>query len=350
MHLRTLFLKDFRIYTEKRFELSPGINVIYGANARGKTSVLEAVYLLMTGRSFRTTQMRDLIRHGASAFYIEAVFEKHGIEQSLKMTFDGRDRKVFYNHTSCPTLSGLLGLLQGTVMVPDDVELVKGSPRFRRRFLDLQLAQADPLYVHHLTRYYRAMRQRNHLLRTHNVTTIETWEQEMAKAAAYLVVQRNQVVKDLQGTSCMVLAELSDAQEEMSLSHKNPAPQCESDISAFYCEQYHRMRNRELQLGNTLVGPHKDDLQILLKGKDARYFASEGQQRCCVSALRFAEWERLKHHSEESPMMLIDDVGISMDRVRRKKMLSLVQKTLTQALLTATEKIDVEQAQYTQLT
>ncbi|NGX43317.1 MAG: DNA replication and repair protein RecF [Chlamydiae bacterium] len=343
MYLQSLHLRNFRIYTDRHFTFSPRVNVICGPNACGKTSILEAISLLMTGRSFRTSQTKDVIRHGASFFYVEAIFVKHGVEQSLKMSFDGKERKILHNHTLCPSLSGLLGLLQGAVMIPDDVALIKGAPGTRRRFLDQQLAQVDPLYVHHLTRYHRAMRQRNQLLRMKNLSTIETWEHEMAKAAAYIVRQRYRAVENLKTKCQEVQAALSGAREDLSLVYKSNAPAEEQEIYAYYLKQYAKTRPRELQFGSSLVGPHKDDLQIFIGNNEARYFASEGQQRSCVAALRFAEWGHLNQLAEDSPLMLIDDVGVSLDKNRRKQLFSLVGN-LQQVYLTTTEELNGEGA------
>jgi len=338
MLLRSLRLKNFRIYSEKHVEFSPRVNVICGPNACGKTTILEALHLLMTGRSFRTSRLQDLIREGASFFSIEAWFLKHGIEQSLAFSYDGKERRIFYHNTPCHTLSGLLGLLQGATMIPEDVALIKGAPRVRRAYLDLQLAQVDPLYVHHLKRYHRAMRQRNHLLRQKAVKTIETWEHEMAKAAVYLLKQRVSAVKELDCLSQKVMQTLvPDIEEKLSLDYQVSIKHDQEQMFSYYLEHYRKMRQKEMRIGYTLCGPHRDDLHIFLEGKEARYFSSEGQQRSCIAALRFAEWERLNRLAEDSPVMLIDDMGVNLDQARRDKLIVFVG-SLQQVLLTMTEE------------
>jgi len=341
MHLRALYLQNFRVYEEALFEFSPQINVIRGPNARGKTSLLEAIYLLITGRSFRTTQASDLIRHGAYSFFLDASFIKHGIEQKLRIQYDGKERKVFYNSTLCPS-SSLLGLLQGALIHPDDAAIIKGPPAVRRHLLDLQLGQIDPLYVHYLTRYERAMRQRNHLLRAKSQVGIESWEQEMSNAASYIIPQRAKTVNRLQETGKKLYSHLCNT-EELGLLYK-PCGAAGQEITAennplrsLFCDQYRRHRPREMELGLTLTGPHKDDISLILNNKEVRAFASEGQQRSCVAALRLAEWESLKTQSLEQPLMLVDDLGISLDASRRKQMLSHFS-TLSQVFLTTTEE------------
>lgn len=344
MHLRALYLHNFRLYEEALFEFSPTVNVIRGPNARGKTSLLEAIYFLMTGRSFRAAQTTDLIRHGATFFCLEASFVKHGIEQKLRVYYSHKERKILYNATPCSSPLSLLGLMQGVVIHPDDAAIVKGAPTGRRHLLDLQLAQTDPLYVHYLTRYDRAMRQRNHLLKAKSALTIESWEYEMANAAAYVIHQRACRVDGLQQKGKELYSRICGRNEELSLSYKaNGAGahhllEIESGtLRSLYCDQYARHRSREMEMGATLTGPHKDDIGIMLAGKEARSFASEGQQRSCVVALRLAEWERLKSASHENPIMLVDDLGMSLDSARRSHLLDYFNEA-GQVFVTTTEE------------
>lgn len=326
MYLTSLHLHNFRVYQEARFEFSPHMNSIRGLNARGKTSLLEAIYFLITGHSFRTTQTKELIRHGADYFYLEAHFFKHGIEQKLKIYYSSKEKRVTYNSTVYSSLNHLLGILQGVVIHPDDALIVKGAPTVRRHLFDTQLAQIDPLYVHHLTRYERAMRQRNHLLRAKSTAAIDSWEYEMAHAAAYIVQQRAHLTAALCLKGQGHYQKISGDAEKMSLNYKANGMGEHSLLEIpflrdLYKHQYFRHRFREMDFGSTLTGPHKDDLVIALSNNEARAFASEGQQRSCVLALRLAEWERMSEQSEQKPLMLIDDFGIGLDSMRRKHLL-----------------------------
>lgn len=346
MLLRTLYLHNFRAYKEGFFEFSSGINTIYGPNAQGKTTILEAIYLLVTGSSFRTSQISDLIRLGENFFYIEALFVKHGIEQKLRLSWDGKERKIVYNNTTLSSTSNLLGLLQGVVITPDDISLIKGGPLTRRLFLDLQLAQGDPLYVHYLTRYNRAMRQRNSLLRSKNPMTIESWEHEMANSAAYVVQQRLRALDDLQLSGRSLHRDLSGEVCDLTLIYKSGSAvtgEGLSELRQYYLGQYQKLRPREMDLGYTLSGPHKDDFLIAIGEKDARFFASEGQQRSCVTALRLAEWNRLHKSANARPLMLIDDIGTSLDEGRRERLFAQLP-SLGQVFLTSTQKLSVEGA------
>lgn len=343
MLLRTLYLHNFRAYKENFFEFAPGINTIYGANAQGKTTILEAIYLLITGSSFRTSQISDLIRMGEFFFYIEASFVKQGIEQKLRFSWDGKERKIVYNNTNLSSTSNLLGLLQGVVITPDEISLIKGAPLTRRLFLDLQLAQADALYVHHLTRYNRAMRQRNSLLRSKNLVTIESWEYEMANSAAYVVQERLRALSALQMSSKLLHRDLSGEEFDLNLIYKSGSAHLEqlSALRQYYLDSYQKLRYREMDLGYTLSGPHKDDFLIAIGDKDARFFASEGQQRSCVTALRLAEWTRLYGLCNEKPLMLIDDIGTSLDDGRKARLFAHLPN-LGQIFITSTQKLAID--------
>lgn len=338
MRLLALYLRNFRNYEEASIVFSPKINYIYGGNAQGKTNLLEAIYLLITGRSFRTHHLTELIRFGASAFFLEAYFEKNGIEQVLKMSCDKEGRKIWHNATAITSLSTLLGILQGVVLSPEDRELIRGSPSIRRQFLDLQIAIASPLYLHHLARFCRAMKQRNALLKEPSEKTIEVWEEQMAYSAAYLTLEREKVVKALEIFGKPLQSALSGGKDELSLSYKSSAltvSDKETDsLQSYFLMQMRKLRAREREIGSTLTGPHRDDLEILLYEKEARYFASEGQKRCCTAALRLAEWLRLKEAVGEAPIMCIDDATISLDPSREHHLYSQLGE-LGQVFLTS---------------
>lgn len=342
MFLRNLYLHHFRNYEEASFTFCPGINVIYGDNAQGKTNLLEAIYFLMAGQSFRALQNSDLIRHEHPRTYLEADFIKHGIEQKLRIAFTAKERKIIHNQTIYSSINILLGLLPGVIMAPDDIDLVKGSPQFRRHFLDMHILQHSPLYHHHHIRYSRAMKQRNALLRAKNLLSIESWEHEMATAASSLTQHRTAAISDLSLKGCLFHQKLSSNEEQLKLHYKSQAPteKTPDQIRSFFLEELKRQRRREIELGNTLTGPHKDDMLLSINTTDARYFASEGQQKSCIAAIRLAEWQRLQALTKETPLMLIDDIGLSLDGKRRDHFLEQLGN-LGQVFITSTTPLEI---------
>lgn len=337
MFVKALQLRDFRNYEQVSIAFSPRVNVIAGANAQGKTALLEALYLCIAGRSFRTSQISDLVRYEQPHFHVETRFNKNTVDQRIRITYGEGERKILYNSTTCQSATSLLGVLPGVSMTSEDIGLIRGSPQMRRHFLDIQIAQTDPLYLHHLTRYQRAMRQRNQLLRQRSTSTINTWEEEMAHSAAYLVQGRTVALRELGEHAQQRYHKLSHGAERFGLEYKSGAPFSGSftDLKLYYQKQFLEQRGREMQLGMTLSGPHRDDLALTLNEREARSYASEGQQRSCVTALRLAEYDRIRELSGIPPLLLIDDVGISLDAMRLEKLfdqvLDLGQVFLTNA-------------------
>jgi DNA replication and repair protein RecF len=337
MILRYLRLYNFRGYEDASIEFSPEINHIVGRNAVGKTSILEAIHLLMCGRSFRTAQNSELIRYNTPSFYLEAAFVKHGIEQVVKLAYDGSQKKILINSTQYYSYTNLLGVLVGVVFTPDDAALVKGVPGGRRQFLDMHISQFDPLYVHYSSRYQRAMKQRNSLLRKGSLSGIFPWEEEMANAAEYLTAKRKQVVGELGVSSQEVYNKLANEEEPLTLFLKSTlAKDGDTPVKERFLRIMEKNRFREKDAGITFVGPHKDDVLFGIGGKELKVFGSEGQQRSCVAALRLATWQRLYERSRVKPLMLVDDVGMSLDTMRQKK-LSEHLSDLGQVFLTSTD-------------
>ena len=335
MQLRLLHLKNFRSYETATFAFSPGVNVITGSNGCGKTTLIEAIYLLVSGHSFRTAVMGELIKHGQPCFSLEAHYLKHGVEQCVSLTYGPDMLKVTHNSTTSGTLMTLLGTLSGVVMAPDDAALVKGSPQVRRRYLDLQIAQSDPLYIHYARRYQRALRQRNVLLKKRSTLAIEGWEQEMATAAAYMSSQRAQVLELLSAAATERYDQLSGEPLPLSLKY-TPSVGAQYDCDS-YLAQFHRLRRREVEVGYTLKGPHKDDFVVAIGSYPARHFGSEGQQRSCIAAMRFSEWERLHHALSVPPIMLVDDLAISLDSSRSQRICEQLEALPSQVFLTTTD-------------
>jgi DNA replication and repair protein RecF len=339
MHLRSLYLQNFRNYKEAYLNFSPNFNLICGSNAKGKTSLLEAIHYFMLGRSFRTTQNTDLINHEEESFFLHTHFLKHDIDQQLRIAYEPPERQIIYNSTVLQSVSGLLGIIQGVIITPDDINLVKGSPVLRRQYLDIQIAQIDPLYVHHLARYTRAMRHRNHLLRIKQNATMDGWEQEMSHSAAYLIMQRQKAVQDLQKTSQQFYSSLSGEEETFTLTYKCGVSEALTieELRQHHILYFRKNREREMRIGYTLGGPQKDDLLIAIEGRDVRHFASVGQQHSCVAAMHFAEWQRLKDISGQTPLLMVDDVAISLDDNRKKRLLKLLTHA-GQVFLTTTDE------------
>lgn len=350
MLLRSLYLENFRNYREAYFEFHPKLNLISGSNAQGKTTVLEAIYYLMLGRSFRTLQHEDLIRKSSTSFFLETSFCQHFIDQKLCIGMENKERKILHNSTLLKNSSSLLGLVQGVIMTPDDVNLIKGSPLARRQFMDFHIAQADPLYVHHSARYARSMRQRNQLLKQKNLTTIESWEYAMAHSGAYLMIKRKRYIESLLTPSQEIYSYLTGEKEHLTLSYQAAVPLLsdENEAKNLLLERFKKNRSREVVVGYTLIGPQKDDLWIGIGDQEARFFGSEGQQRSLVTALQIGSWHQLKKMTEINPLLMIDDFGIGLDQHRKEKLLNRLED-FGQVFLTSTEDNLLDKSTFSKL-
>lgn len=331
MLVRKVDVRSFRIFEEKSIDLSPGLNFISGENARGKTTLLEAIYLLMAGRSFRTEQMNHLIREGSDFFRLEVGFEKWGILQDLKMSLQGPEKRVLYNSTALGSLSGLLGIMQGVLLAPHDIELIKGPPPVRRHYLDFQIAQVDPLYIHHMMRYSKALKQRNAQIRFRKTQAIEVFEASIALSAAYIISQRESAAKELSILLESYYKRISGKPAKASLRYHSSFgdPDYEKIL-----EKLKVSRAKDLDLGFTSLGVHRDDLTLSIEGKAARHFASEGETRSLVTALKLSEWERMRVQSGEDPLLLVDDMGISLDNARLNNLFDVFSR-INQIIVTS---------------
>lgn len=305
MKITHLTLCNFRNYKEAHFTFSPHVNCILGGNAQGKTNLLEALYLLSTGRSFRTPHLIHLIREGTPAFHIEGHFIRDHVAQTLRFSYNGQKREIIHNRTPLNSSAQLFGLLPVTIYAPEDVHLITGSPSKRRRFIDMHIAQYDPLYLYHLVRYYRAMKQRNALLKAQTLTAISNWEQQMTLSATYLIEARKKALHALLPHIQAALTLLSDARDQIDITYDCTFP------------QYEKTRQKELRFGTTLHGPHKDDLNLLLNNREAKIYSSEGQKRSYALSLRLSEWERLKEQIGAPPLLCLDDFGSHLDDKRQ---------------------------------
>ena len=320
MHLKSIYLRDFRNYTSLSVQFSPKTNVIYGENGQGKTNLLEAIYLLATGRSFRTLRLNELIRQGANAFLIEAEILKDDVTSTLRISFDGQTKKLEHNGTRYSSFHPLLGLLPSVLYSPLDAEFISGSPAVRRRFINLHLAQSDPNYLHSFTLYWQAMRQRNALLKRKVIESIECWEQQMAPAAIYVREKRFEMLRTLPPFLQQAMESLSPQAEPLELRFYPSYP----EQADGYLQQLKQNRSREVQMGFTLTGPHRDDFILLMEGRSARLFASEGQKRTATFAIKLAQWHQLAQLTGETPLFGIDDFGLHLDDERKERLRTLL--------------------------
>jgi DNA replication and repair protein RecF len=327
MFLKNLFLRNFRNYSSFNITFSPRLNVICGPNAIGKTNILEAIYLLSTGRSFLTLNLQDLIKHKENFFYIEANIETEVLQQTIKIYYDGKTKKITHNSNVYPSFTSLLGLLPSSLYSIDDLNLIKGKPIIRRKFFNLHLAQKDPLYVHHFSRFYKGLKQRNHLLKTNKLHLLKPFDIELCKSGSYLIYARKNFIDMLQKPIHSFISKLTDMEMNLKLKYISPFTLTNdlNEITQKYLEELTKNQKKDLDFKTTLIGPHRDDYHIFVNNKAAKDFASEAQKKLILYALRFAEWDLLNLTNNQKALMLIDDFDAHLDEKHKNKLKNVFQ-------------------------
>jgi len=346
--LSTLALKNFRNYESLALSFSQGLNVIYGQNAQGKTNLLEAIYFLSTGRSHRTSHDQELIREGTSGLSAKALVSRKTGDLHLELNCGLDIRKqVKINGVAEKKITRLVGGLTAVFFSPDDLQLLKGAPSGRRRFLDIELSQVSQNYLHNLIRYTKVLNQRNHLLKQmpHDLVLLSVLSQQLVEFGAQLILRRANAVERLAPIAAEYHSTIADHQETLEMHYQSygiEKGQYKSleEISSMLAAQIRQRQPDEIRRQVTLVGPHRDDIGFTIANRDARFFASQGQQRTAVLALKLAEIEFMKQETGEHPILLLDDVSSELDPNRRHFLLKAVEDGL-QTFITCTDLEDL---------
>lgn len=351
MQCNRIEVTNFRNIEHACVDFTPGVNVLVGDNAQGKTNLLEAIYLCALGKTFRQAKDAELVRFGQEECSILQHFSDSAREQSVEMTlFSGTKnrRRVYHNGVSLARTSQLLGNFRVVLFCPEHLSLVKDGPGERRNFLDVAISQLHPAYVRALQKYNQLLKQRNSLLKdaeTDRATfdaTIELWSAQLAHEAAYIASVRYEYVQMLGRYVGEFFTGMTGEREQVEVQYKGTA-HIEDDMYAdrAYCEKafmrlYTSHHDREIAAGSTLWGIHRDDLEIVLNGKYARIFASQGQQRSVALAMKMAEGEISRLTGDrEYPVFLFDDVLSELDASRRAFLLDEIRDR--QVIMTSCE-------------
>lgn len=349
MQITELTLRSYRSYETLHLAFDPGVQIFLGANAQGKTNIIEALYYAAFGRSHRTSSDAELIRVGADGAHIRLSFRRHDVPGELSFTFArGARRRITYAGESLRQRD-LVGLLPMVLFSPEDLFLVKGAPALRRRYLDAELSQASPAYYGELLRYTRILKQRNAVLkdireRLAAPDDLPPWDAQLAKSAAYIVTRRIAAVAQLGALSARVQAVLA-AGEELALAYEiagaGAEDFAEDDMTESLHVWYNKMlcegRARDIARAATGVGPHLDDLVLRVGGMSLRSYGSQGQQRTGALALKLAELFYLQENIGEAPILLLDDVMSELDADRRRALLDFIRHEHIQTFITATD-------------
>ena len=345
MLLTSLVLSNVRNYGELEFEPSQGLNVFVGANAQGKSNLLEAIALLGTGKSFRTNKEGDLIAQGMESAAIsgEARMRVGSVRLGCTIGAGARGtRKVYTVNGQSVRYAKFLGSLRVVTFVPADLQLVSGPPGGRRAFLNVALSQEQPLYFRDLARYHKVLQQKSALLRTFghpDPDLLDIYNGTLVETGTAVMLARRRFCSALAGAAARVHAQWTGGRERLEVRYEPnvvlDVPAAEA-VAAAFAARLRSVHDAELARKATLAGPHRDDLAFFLNGAPLGAYGSQGQQRTAVLALKVAEYNVMHERSGEAPLLLLDDVLSELDAARAAAFLEGVGN-YEQAFITATQ-------------
>ena len=357
MRVTSLRLVNFRNYPSLSLRPDAGLCVLTGENAAGKTNVLEALFLCSLGRSHRTVRDSEMVRSGESAASVAVDMDTRGGPRRVECKLFSNDRKRMFIDGAPLARSGeLLGCLNVVMFAPEDLALIKDGPGERRRFLDMAISQLRPSYYYTLQQYNAALKQRNALLKEPeglDYDALECWDEQLSVLGAAIVLARAELVERMGMIAAEQHETLSDGTETLIAAYEpNVAPDEQAGLAKTLRLALADSAERDVYRGSTSVGPHRDDLKLVINGSDVRVYGSQGQQRTSVLSLKLAQLEILRAEKEDSPVLLLDDVFSELDRNRQRMLLIAAQDCQTFLTCTHIEEVaaaGVEQMQVYQV-
>lgn len=348
MYLKKITLTNYRNYEHLEVNFPQKINLLQGANAQGKTNLLEAIYYLALGRAYRSFREDPLIKWGQQFFLIKGEVEnRHGLV-NLAVLVDQTQavtrKEIKVNSLKIERLSDFFGNLTAVLFAPENLNIVQGTPALRRKLLDDDLSQVSPGYYLLLQKHRQLLKQRNHLLKKIKITgkgysQIEVWDEQLKTTAAQIINKRLAVLEKLNPLTRLMQRKLTGGRENLELKYLfNRTQEIKKgvDLVSLIESTAQEVKEREYRRGITLWGPQRDDFLLTLNGQNLKIYGSQGQQRTAVLAIKLAELEFFKSESGEYPLLLLDDVLSELDTQRRLYLLNIIQEKPIQCFLTTT--------------
>ena len=340
-------LINFRNYNNVGVGFSPGINILIGKNAQGKTNLLEAIYMCSTGRSFRTNRDREIINFQKDEAYVGTqlkIGERDKLTE-IKLERD-KTKRIKVNKIELKNYRELDTGLKVVLFSPEDLRLIKEGPNNRRNYLDMSISQIKPLYHYNLRRYNKILFQRNNLLKSFRFKgdlsgLLDVFDMQLAKSGALIMLERNNYLKLLLKEATNIHTIIANGKETLYIEYNSSVTIEEtlSQVETNLLESLRKTRQKDIEVRTTEIGPHRDDFSILINGVDSKTYASQGQQRSIVLTLKLSEVEILKKDTGYYPVLLLDDVYSELDEDRRRYLTELFSRM--QTFITTTDAVEI---------
>lgn len=333
-------IRSFRNIAEEEICFNERFNILHGANGQGKTSVLEAIYLLGTMKSFRLARTPDLISWNTPYSVVEGWVQRDGVRREIALYLGREGRKARIDQKPVVRLADFFGAVNAVVFSPEEIGMVRGGPELRRRYLDRAIFSGDLGYLLLYHEYQRLLKQRNALLKKGERAGLEIWTDQLAEAGARLMAKRREYLSNLEPLVRHFYRQIADGAEEAGLAyrphHLSPG-EMEGDGKGALLRLYADHAEEELRRGSTVVGPHRDDVEFALNGRVIRHHGSQGQQRSFVLALKMAEIDYLERLHGAPPVLLLDDISSELDRQRNANLMAFLRERRMQVFITTTD-------------
>jgi DNA replication and repair protein RecF len=342
MYIKYLNLINYRNYKELNIEFCNGTNVLVGDNAQGKTNILEALYYTSIGKSHRTNKDKELVRWSEEETYIKAYVAKERLDKKIEIKIFKEGKKgININSIKITKLQDLVGVLNVVMFSPEDLDIVKDSPSYRRRFLDIELCKLSPKYYYNLSMYKKVLNERNTVLKKYNSNPdmLDIYDIQLSELGSYIVNQRLKYIEKLNEKGREVHSDITQNKEVIEFKYIMQLKE-NIDIKEQLYNALATSRNKDIERRVTSVGPHRDDFSIFINNMDVKIFGSQGQQRTSVLSIKFASMYIIKELTGEYPLLLLDDVLSELDTKRQEYILNSIIDV--QTLITCTGINDIK--------
>ena len=338
MWINRIKISNFRNYNHLEIELNKGTNIFYGENAQGKTNIIEAIFLCSIGKSFRTNKDKELIKFDEDNCSVEIFFEKSDRDGNISINI-GERKNIFVNKIKIKKLSELLGNINVVIFTPDDINILKGGPQERRKFLDVMISQLRPKYMHICSLYQKTLDERNTFLKNsenYNYDLLDIYDEKLAEYGCEIYKYRKEFIEKIKNKIVNIHKNITNDKEKIEIKYTS---NCEDKNE--YLKLLKERRKLDFIKGFTTKGAHRDDFQIFLNELPVDVYGSQGQHRTAVLSLKLSELQVIYDEIGENPILLLDDFMSELDEFRRMNFLENIEDT--QVIITCTDKIELKE-------
>lgn len=340
---------NFRNLEDKNIKFSSKFNLFFGKNGQGKTSILEAIYFCATGKSFRTSKIQELIKYHKEKMGVYIQYEDSISKKELSIKMDKKIKEYKYNKKKT-TFDKFYGKVNIVTFIPEDIELIMGTPSIRRTFFDAEIAQTSYDYLKNLKDYNKILKIRNKYLKEKKVNDelYKIYQEEYIKLSAKIILKRIEYVKNISIILNLNYRKLFDNKKELSLKYSSSIGEIFSKglnlekLEGIIRKKIEEIKYQEIKYGYSLIGPQKDDFKFLLNEREAKGFSSQGEKKSIIFSLKLSEIDMVIREKREIPVFIIDDISSYFDSIRKENIVEYLKKRDIQVFLSSTMKMNIE--------